>query len=74
VREFPITRPKRDPNAFHGPYPKPGQTVMFCPVDRRHCLFSFAPDGQLVCDSCGLVLTRAEVTGQGRPYRACRPC
>jgi hypothetical protein len=67
VREFPITRPKRDPNAFHGPYPKPGQTVMFCSIERRHHLFSFTPGDLLVCDSCGLALTRAEVTGRQRP-------
>lgn len=55
---FPITRPKRDPDAYRGPRPGVGQTVMFCPVDRKTVLFDFTQDDQLQCVHCRLVVER----------------
>lgn len=58
---FPILRLKRDPHAYRGPRPAPGQTVMICPVEARFRLFDFTPDDGLRCVACSYYITRSLV-------------
>jgi len=48
------------------PRPGLGETVMFCPVNRRYTLWKFTEDDALVCVKCGMKVTRAEATGRTR--------
>ena len=48
------------------PRPGLGETVMFCPVNRRYTLWKFTEDDALVCVKCGMKVTRAEATGRMR--------
>lgn len=47
-------------------YPKPGETVMFCPTNRRYTVWRFTEDDALVCTECTRRMTRAEATGKAR--------
>jgi hypothetical protein len=46
------------------PYPKPGETVMFCPTNRRYTVWRFTEDLTLVCTECSRRITFAEATGR----------
>lgn len=59
---YPIERPKRDPNDYHGPRPAPGQTVMLCPTESKMMLFNFRPFQMLECAGCSLRISREEAT------------
>lgn len=60
MNKFPIRRPKRDPKDYSGPKPKPGQTAMLCPVDKKYTVFSFTLDDSLQCANCGYKISRSE--------------
>lgn len=58
--EFPIRRPKRNKQDYKGPRPRPGQTVMLCPVEARMSVFSFTPGETLRCEGCSFEIAREE--------------
>ena len=60
MSDYPIIRKKRDPKDYRGPRPKPGQTVMLCPIESAHRVFDFTPDDQLKCTSCGFNIARED--------------
>lgn len=54
-------RVKRDPDAYHGPKPKPGQTVIFCEVDRKHTIWDFTEQDSLKCSECSKEVSRRDL-------------
>lgn len=62
LNEYPIRREKRPYSDYHGPRPKPGQTVMLCPTEHKMMLFNFRPFQMLECDGCGFRISREKAT------------
>ena len=57
---YPIRRPKPSKHDYKGPRPKPGQTVMLCPVEARMRVFQFTPRETLRCEDCSFEIAREE--------------
>src|SRR3990167_2188005 len=56
--EFPIQHPRRLPWQNSSGPPKPGQTIMLCPTERRYMVWEFLPDEFLRCTGCGYEISR----------------
>lgn len=41
----------------------PGQTLMYCPTNRRYTIWRFTDDDALVCMECSMKVTRKAATG-----------